>query len=88
MRFDFAIPSLIGVLAVTAGCQHSSANRCPHCQQIHAAVEANPPAAPRSAVAPVTHWESPSDPIPQFSGSHPVTTGGFTPIPAVPGATE
>ena len=90
MRFEIAVSSVLGLLAITAGCQHSGgyANRCPHCHQVHAVADAHSTALSPS-ISPVGYNSPAPDlaPVPQFTSSPP-TPSGLSPVPPVPAAEE
>lgn len=90
MRFEIAVSSVLGILAVTAGCQHSRgyADRCPHCHQVHSVADAHSTATP-SAISPVGYNATSHDlaPVPQFTSS-PNTTNGLSPVPPIPASEE
>lgn len=85
MRIQYA---LIGILIIT-GCQAPRAQtaRCPHCNQSHAIVANQAPAAPMvnpvTVVSPVTYVNSEEPaPLPKNYAA------AFEPVPAVPGVEE
>lgn len=90
MRFQIAVSSVLGLLAVTAGCQHSGgyASRCPHCHQVHSVANTNTTTS-SSSISPVGYNSAAPDlaPVPQFTSSLP-TPSGLGTVPPVPAAEE
>lgn len=90
MRFEIAVSSVIGLLAIGAGCQHSGgyANRCPHCHQVHSVADAHTTTS-SSPISPVGYNATLPDlaPVPKFTSTR-VAPSGLSPVPPIPAAEE